>query len=236
MNQSIVIIPTFNEKENIEKIVRKVISLDQDFDILVVDDNSPDGTAKIVQEIQGELEEVHLLQRSGKNGLGTAYIDGFRWALSREYDFIFEMDADFSHNPEDLDRLRQACLDGADLSIGSRYIEGGGLEDWPWLRRFLSKGASHYTNAILNMGIKDVTAGFKCYTRKVLEALPLDEINFVGYAFQIEMKYRAFRKGFKLAEVPITFKDRTEGKSKMNAGIAKEALFGIMKLKRMKLG
>jgi len=235
LNQSIVIIPTYNEKENIAKIIRKVISLQQNFDILVVDDDSPDGTGRIVNELKSDLLELHLLERSGKNGLGTAYIDGFRWALAKDYDFIFEMDADFSHNPEDLDRLRQACLEGADLSIGSRYVDGGGLQNWPWLRRFLSKGASRYTNFFLNMGIKDVTAGFKCYTRKVLESLPLDEIKFVGYAFQIEMKYRAFRKGFKLIEVPITFKDRTEGKSKMNASIAKEALLGIVKLKGMKL-
>jgi len=235
LNLSLVIIPTYNEKENIEKIIRKVFSLRQNFDILVVDDGSPDGTGQIVKNLQKEFSSLHLLERNGKNGLGTAYIAGFKWALEKGYSFIFEMDADFSHNPEDLDRLRTACQNGADMSIGSRYVKGGGLVNWPWLRIAMSKGASFYSRIVLNMGVKDTTAGFKCYTRKVLEALPLDEIKFVGYAFQIEMKYRTFKKGFKITEVPIVFKDRTEGKSKMSTDIFKEAFFGILKLRSMNL-
>ncbi len=207
----------------------------QNFDILVVDDGSPDGTGQIVKNLQKEFSSLFILERSGKNGLGTAYIAGFKWALEKDYSFIFEMDADFSHNPEDLDRLRTACQNGADMSIGSRYVNGGGLVNWPWLRIAMSKGASFYSRLVLNMGVRDTTAGFKCYTRKVLEALPLDEIKFVGYAFQIEMKYRTFKKGFKITEVPIVFKDRTEGKSKMSTDIFKEAFFGILKLRSMNL-
>jgi len=235
LNLSLVIIPTYNEKENIEKIIRKVFSMRQNFDILVVDDGSPDGTGQIVKNLQKEFSSLFILERSGKNGLGTAYIAGFKWALEKDYSFIFEMDADFSHNPEDLDRLRTACQNGADMSIGSRYVNGGGLVNWPWLRIAMSKGASFYSRLVLNMGVRDTTAGFKCYTRKVLEALPLDEIKFVGYAFQIEMKYRTFKKGFKITEVPIVFKDRTEGKSKMSTDIFKEAFFGILKLRSMNL-
>ena len=237
MNDSLVIIPTFNEKENIEKIIRKVFSLNESLDILIVDDDSPDGTGDIVKSLIPSFKsELHILERKKKNGLGTAYIAGFRWALDREYEYIFEMDADFSHNPQDLPRLRNACFNGADMSIGSRYIKNGKVKDWPVMRILMSYFASLYARAILWFNVKDTTAGFKCYTRKVLENIDLDNVKFVGYAFQIEMKYRAHRKGFKLVEVPITFKDRTEGKSKMSMSIFKEAFFGIIQLRFMNFG
>ena len=235
MNKSLVIIPTYNEKENIEKIIRKVISLNQGFDLLIVDDGSPDGTGEIVKNLKREISNLHILERSGKSGLGTAYIAGFKWALTNGYDYIFEMDADFSHDPEDLARLRQACLDGADMSVGSRYVKGGKISNWPMIRLMISYFGSLYARSILWMGVKDTTAGFKCYTRKVLESIALDEVKFVGYAFQIEMKYRTYKKGFKITEVPITFKDRTEGRSKMGTGIMKEGFLGVLKLKFSKL-
>lgn len=229
----LVIIPTYNEKENIEKIIRKVRSLEGDFHVLIVDDGSPDGTADIVKQLQTEFPgSLHLAQRTGKLGLGTAYIFGFKWALANGYNYIFEMDADFSHNPDDLIRLYQACADGADVSVGSRYVRGGKVVNWPWDRIFISKGGALYTRIITWMPVKDPTAGFICYTRKVLEAIPLDKVQFVGYAFQIEMKYRAWRKGFKIKEVPITFVDRVEGVSKMSSGIVQEAMKGVWKMRR----
>lgn len=228
----LVVIPTYNEKENIEKIIRKVLSLRGGFHVLVVDDGSPDGTAAIVKRLQTELEgKVHLVERSGKLGLGTAYIFGFKWALQRGYQFIFEMDADFSHNPEDLVRLHEACVQGADVAIGSRYVRGGKVKNWPWDRIFISKGGALYTQLITWMPVKDPTAGFICYRRAVLEAIPLDKVRFIGYAFQIEMKYRAWKLGFRIKEVPITFIDRTEGQSKMTKGIVKEAMYGVWKIR-----
>ncbi len=228
----VVIIPTYNEKENVENIIRCVFALEGNFHILIVDDGSPDGTGNIVKQLQQEFsEQLHLQERSGKQGLGTAYIHGFKWALARQYEYIFEMDADFSHNPLDLNRLLNACKDGADLSIGSRYVSGGKVENWPFSRIFISYGASVYTRLITWMPVKDCTAGFVCYHRKVLEAIALDEVRFIGYAFQIEMKYRAWKKGFKLKEVPITFVDRKEGVSKMTKGIVKEAIMGVWKMK-----
>lgn len=233
MSDSVVIIPTYNEKENIEAIIKAVFSLEVPFHILVVDDGSPDGTANIVKELQKEYEDsLHLLSRSGKLGLGTAYIAGFRWSLERHYEYIYEMDADFSHNPKDLVRLRHACHVGmADMSIGSRYTKGGGVENWPKDRLWLSYGASLYVRMITGMPVKDPTAGFKCYSRKVLEAIDLDKIRFIGYAFQIEMKFAAHTLGFRIAEVPITFIDRELGTSKMSGGIIKEAVFGVLKMK-----
>ncbi|XZF13897.1 polyprenol monophosphomannose synthase [Chitinophagaceae bacterium MMS25-I14] len=228
----LVIIPTYNEKENVEKIIRKVFSLAGNFHILIVDDGSPDGTAAIVQSLQQEFPgRLHLMQRTGKLGLGTAYIAGFKWALERGYEYIFEMDADFSHNPEDLIRLHEACASGADIAIGSRYVKGGKVVNWPWDRIFISKGGAMYTKIITWMPVNDPTAGFVCYRRKVLETLPLDNIKFIGYAFQIEMKYRAWKLGFKIKEVPITFIDRTEGVSKMSKGIVKEAMYGVWKMR-----
>ncbi len=228
----LVIIPTYNEKENIEKIIRKVISLQGNFHVLIVDDGSPDGTALIVQSLQKEFNtQLHLLERSGKQGLGTAYIAGFKWALKNGYEYIFEMDADFSHNPEDLVRLYEACVNGADVSIGSRYVRGGKVVNWPWDRIFISKGGALYTQMITWMPVKDPTAGFICYKREVLKAIPLDKVKFIGYAFQIEMKYRAWKLGFKIKEVPITFIDRTEGQSKMSKGIVKEAMYGVWKMR-----
>jgi len=228
----LVITPTYNEKENAEKIVRKVMSLAGDFHMLIVDDGSPDGTAAIVRSLQSEFNgRLHLLERSGKLGLGTAYIAGFKWALERNYQYIFEMDADFSHNPDDLLRLHEACTKGADVAVGSRYVKGGSVVNWPWDRIFISKGGALYTRIITWMPVKDPTAGFICYTNKVLSALPLDEIQFIGYAFQIEMKYRAWKKGFKIKEVPITFVDRREGVSKMSSGIVQEAMKGVWKMR-----
>ncbi len=232
MADSLVIIPTYNEKENIEKIIRKVFSLAVPFHILIVDDGSPDGTARIVKSLQTEFEgRLFIEERIGKLGLGTAYIHGFRWALERHYEFIFEMDADFSHNPEDLIRLRQSCLDGADMSIGSRYIKGVNVVNWPMNRVLMSYFASVYVRFITGINIQDATAGFVCFRRKVLERIPLDKIKFVGYAFQIEMKFTAIQYGFKVVEVPIIFTDRTEGTSKMSTSIFKEAFFGVIQLK-----
>lgn len=228
----IAIIPTYNEKENIEKMVRTVFSLDGLFHLLIVDDGSPDGTGAIVKKLQTEFPaRLFILERSGKQGLGTAYILGFKWALQQGYEYILEMDADFSHNPKDLPRLVAACEEGADVAIGSRYVRGGKVVNWPWDRIALSKGASVYTRLITWMPVKDPTAGFICYRRKVLEAIPLDEVRFVGYAFQIEMKYRAWKLGFRIVEVPITFVDRLEGVSKMSTGIIQEAMKGVWKMR-----
>jgi len=228
----LVIIPTYNEKENIEKIIRKVCSLDGNFHILIVDDGSPDGTAAIVKSLQTAFaDRLHIAERSGKQGLGTAYIFGFKWALEKGYQYIFEMDADFSHNPDDLLRLYDACKNGADVSVGSRYTSGGKIKNWPFDRIFISFGASVYVRMITWMPVKDCTAGFVCYKREVLEKLPLDKVQFIGYAFQIEMKYRAWKLGFKIKEVPITFVDRKEGVSKMSKGIVKEAIFGVWKMR-----
>ena len=229
----IVIIPTFNEIENIEKIIRSVFSLPEQFHILIVDDGSPDGTGTVVKQLQQTFkDQLFLIERSGKQGLGTAYIVGFKWSIERKYDYIFEMDADFSHNPSDLIRLYKSVHeDGNDVSIGSRYIKSGKVENWPLNRVFISYGASLYVRMITFMPVKDCTAGFVCYKRNVLENINLDNIRFIGYAFQIEMKYRAWRKGFKLKEIPITFIDRKEGHSKMTKGIVKEAIFGVWKMK-----
>jgi dolichol-phosphate mannosyltransferase len=229
----IILIPTYNEIENIEKIIRKVFSLPEPFHILVIDDGSPDGTAHKVKELQNEFtDQLFILERNGKQGLGKAYIAGFKWSIERKYDFIFEMDADFSHNPDDLIQLYDACKnDGADVSVGSRYVKGGKVVNWPFNRIFISYGASVYVRLITWMPVKDCTAGFVCYKREVLEAIDLDNIKFIGYAFQIEMKYTAWRKGFKIKEVPITFVDRTEGVSKMSKGIVKEAILGVWKMK-----
>ncbi len=228
----IVIIPTYNEKENIERIILKVLSIPGSYNVLIVDDGSPDGTADIVMKLRNLYpEQVHLIQRSGKQGLGTAYIAGFKYALKKGYEYIFEMDADFSHNPDDLPRLHQACTYEADVAVGSRYTAGGKVVNWPWDRIFISKGGAFYTRVITWMPVKDPTAGFICYRRKVLETIPLDKVQFVGYAFQIEMKYRAWSLGFKIKEVPITFIDRTEGQSKMSKGIVQEAMYGVWKMR-----
>jgi len=230
--ERLVIIPTYNEKENIQDILSHVLRLSPAFDVLVVDDNSPDGTAGMVKSVQADNPgRVHLLERAGKQGLGTAYIAGFRWALAQRYDFIFEMDADFSHNPDDLVRLFDACAQGADMSVGSRYVKGGQVKDWSWNRVLMSFTASLYVRTVLWLGVRDTTAGFVCYRRHVLEALPLDEIKFVGYAFQIEMKYRVRLQRFSIAEVPITFVDRLKGKSKMNSSIFKEAFLGVLNMR-----
>ncbi len=233
MNDSLVIIPTYNEKENIERIIRKVFSLDKDFDILIVEDNSPDGTADIVKALIKEFENrLFIIERKGKLGLGTAYITGFKWGLDHEYDYIFEMDADFSHNPDDLLRLYDAAANkGGDVVIGSRYIKGVNVVNWPMGRVLMSYYASTYVRIVTGLKIMDTTAGFMCWTRKVLETIDLDSIKFVGYAFQIEMKYTAYKLGFNVMEIPIIFTDRTEGTSKMNKGIFKEAIFGILDLR-----
>jgi len=233
LSERLVIIPTYNEQENIRSIVEHVLGLLPAFHILVVDDNSKDGTADTVKALMSEHPgRVHILQRAGKLGLGTAYIVGFKWALEKGYGFIFEMDADFSHNPDDLVRLYDACATGgADMSVGSRYVKGGGVSDWSWDRVMLSYCASLYVRAILWLGVRDTTAGFVCYQRHVLEALPLDRIQFIGYAFQIEMKYRVRLAGFRIAEVPITFKDREKGTSKMNSSIFKEAIVGVLRMR-----
>ena len=232
MVDSIVIIPTYNEKENIESIIRKVFSLSDDFHLLIVDDGSPDGTATIVRTLQQEFEgQLFIEERNGKQGLGTAYIHGFRWCLARDYEYIFEMDADFSHNPEDLPRLRQACVEGADVAVGSRYITGVNVVNWPMSRVLMSYFASAYVRFITGMKIRDTTAGFVCYKRKVLEKIRLDKIRFVGYAFQIEMKFTAILHGFSVVEVPIIFTDRTAGTSKMSTKIFKEAFLGVIQLK-----
>lgn len=233
MSTRLVIIPTYNEKENIRDIIAHVLGLQPDFHVLVVDDGSPDGTAGIVREIQaGAPGRVHLIERSGKLGLGTAYIAGFKWALEHGYGFIFEMDADFSHDPDDLVRLYRACADGgADMSVGSRYVKGGQVRDWAWDRILLSWCASLYVRMVLGLGVRDTTAGFVCYRDSTLRALPLDEVRFIGYAFQIEMKYRVKLAGLRIAEVPITFKDRVKGKSKMSVNIFHEAFLGVLKMR-----
>jgi dolichol-phosphate mannosyltransferase len=232
VRDSLVIIPTYNEKENIEKIIRKVIELNSDFEILIIDDGSPDGTAAIVQTLQAEFPGLlHLEQRIGKLGLGTAYIHGFKWALARKYEYIFEMDADFSHNPLDLIRLKEACISGADVAIGSRYVKGVNVVNWPMSRVLMSYFASMYVRLITRIDIQDATAGFKCYRRVVLETIPMDKIKFVGYAFQIEMKFTAVQYGFKVVEVPIIFTDRTEGVSKMSTRIFREAFLGVIQMK-----
>jgi dolichol-phosphate mannosyltransferase len=229
--KKIVIIPTYNEKENIAAIINAVIVLGNQYHVLVVDDGSPDGTANIVKELmQLHPDKIFIQERKGKLGLGTAYIHGFKWALENQYDFIFEMDADFSHNPLDLDRLLAACEAGADVAIGSRYVKGGATENWPLDRLIYSKGGSLYTRMITGMPVKDPTAGFMCYKNKVLAAMQLDHISFIGYAFQIEMKFASWRLGFKLKEVPITFIDRKIGVSKMSKGIIKEAVLGVLSM------
>jgi len=233
VSDSLVIIPTYNEKENIEKIIRVVFDLEQPFDILIVEDNSPDGTAEIVKRLMTEFKKkLFILERKEKLGLGTAYIAGFKWALEREYEYVIEMDADFSHNPKDLVRLRKACAeDNADFSIGSRYIKGVNVVNWPMGRVLMSYFASAYVRLITRLKIMDTTAGFVCWTRKVLETINLDRIKFVGYAFQIEMKYTAVNLGFNVKEVAIVFTDRTEGESKMNKSIFREAIFGVIQLR-----
>ena len=233
MSDSIVIIPTYNEIENIEKMVQAVMKLEHDFDVLFIDDNSPDGTAnRIEQQIEKYKGRIFLEKRTGKLGLGTAYIHGFKWAISKNYDYVFEMDCDFSHNPKDLIKLYQACKNGADVSIGSRYVSGGKVKNWPIGRILMSYFASVYVRLVLFINIKDTTAGFKCYRRNVLESIDFDKIIFKGYAFQICMKYAAVQMGFKIKEVPITFIDRIYGESKMSSGIFKEAFFGVWKMKK----
>jgi dolichol-phosphate mannosyltransferase len=233
MSDSLIIIPTYNEKENIGKMLDALMALTFSFEVLIIDDNSKDGTAAIVKDyIKQFPDRIYIEERSGKLGLGTAYIHGFKWALKRDYSYIFEMDADFSHNPNDLIRLREACADGkADLSIGSRYITGVNVVNWPMGRVMMSYFASMYVRIVTGMTIRDTTAGFKCYSRKVLETLNFDKIKFTGYAFQIEMKFAAWKLGFKIVEVPIIFTDRSEGQSKMSGGIFKEAIFGVLSIK-----
>lgn len=229
----IVIIPTYNEKENIQPMLKAVMELDEDFHVLIVDDNSPDGTADLVRETQADHgERIHLLSRPGKQGLGTAYIEGFKWCLERNYDYIFEMDCDFSHNPKDLPRLYEACTNGADVAVGSRYVNHlVNVVNWPMGRVLLSYFASMYVRLITRMKIMDTTAGFVCYSRRVLEAIDLDRIKFRGYAFQIEMKFTSIKHGFEVVEVPIIFTDRSRGTSKMSSGIVKEALWGVIQMK-----
>ena len=230
--EKLVIIPTYNEKENIQNIIGAVIGLKQEYHVLIIDDNSPDGTAAIVKSLFAKYPgQLFLEERQGKQGLGTAYIYGFKWAIDKGYRFIFEMDADFSHNPNDLERLYEACKKDAGVAVGSRYVKGGAVENWPANRIFLSKGASVYTRMITWMPVKDPTAGFVCYRREVLETINLDAISFVGYAFQIEMKFAAWKLGFKIIEVPITFIDRELGASKMNKGIVKEGILGVLELR-----
>jgi dolichol-phosphate mannosyltransferase len=232
----LVIIPTYNEKENAEAIIAAVMSLEGDFHVLIIDDGSPDGTANIVRAVMPSYPgRLFLEERKGKLGLGTAYIHGFKWALQKGYAFVFEMDADFSHYPPDLIRLHQACVDGAGVAVGSRYVKNGKIENWPGNRIFISRGASFYTQLITWMPVRDPTAGFVCYRREVLEKINLDKIQFIGYAFQIEMKFSAWKLRFKIAEVPITFTDRKAGASKMSKGIIEEGIFGVLKLRWMSL-
>jgi len=233
MSDSLIIIPTYNEKENIEKIIRKVFSLDKSFHILVIEDGSPDGTSDIVKGLQEEFSDnLHIEERSGKLGLGTAYIHGFKWALNKDYQFVFEMDADFSHNPDDLIRLYNACSsEGGEVAIGSRYVKGVNIVNWPMSRLLMSFFASKYVRFITGMPIHDSTAGFKCYKREVLETINFNKIQFVGYAFQIEMKFKSWKYGFNVVEVPVIFTDRTEGTSKMSGGIFFEAVFGVLQMK-----
>ena len=233
MADRLVIIPTYNEQENIRDILAHVFRLEPSFHVLVVDDGSPDGTAESVKQLQGTYtDRLHLLQRAGKLGLGTAYIAGFRWALERGYRFIFEMDADFSHNPDDLVRLYKTCAkEGVDMTVGSRYVNGGEVRDWAWNRIMLSYCASLYVRAVLWLGVKDTTAGFVCYRDHVLRTVELEKIRFIGYAFQIEMKYRTILAGYRIEEVPITFIDRLKGTSKMSANIFREAVIGVLKMR-----
>ena len=237
MSDTLVIIPTYNEKENIEAILKKVFSLEKTFHVLVVDDNSPDGTAQIVKRLQAQFPtSLFLEERAGKNGLGTAYIHGFKWAIEKKYNYIIEMDADFSHNPDDLIRLYKACeTNGADVSIGSRYSQGVNVVNWPMKRVLLSYFASKYVRFITGIPVHDTTAGFVCYKRKVLETIKLDKINFIGYAFQIEMKFKAWKHKFKIKEVSVIFTDRTLGESKMSGNIVYEALFGVIKMRFSRL-
>jgi dolichol-phosphate mannosyltransferase len=230
--EKIVIIPTYNEKENIANILEAIFSLHQGYHVLIIDDGSPDGTANIVRGLQSKYyDQLFLEERTGKLGLGTAYIHGFKWSTKRGYKFIFEMDADFSHRPADLEKLYNACrYEGADVAVGSRYVPGGKIENWPWDRRFYSKGGAFYTKMITWMPINDPTAGFVCYKSEVLETINLDEIKFVGYAFQIEMKFASWKLKFKIKEVPITFSDRIDGSSKMSKGILKEGVLGVLKI------
>ena len=232
MGKNLVIIPTYNEIENIDKMIRTVFALPRSFDILIVDDGSPDGTADHVKTLQKEFtHQLHIEERKGKLGLGTAYIHGFKWALKNNYDFIFEIDCDFSHNPSDLTRLLEACENGADVAVGSRYCKNGKISNWPLGRILMSYFASVYVRIVLWLPVKDTTAGFKCYKRKVLQAIPLDEVRFMGYAFQIEMKYRAYKLKFKIVEVPILFTDRVLGVSKMSTKIFKEAFLGVLQMR-----
>lgn len=234
MSDSLIITPTYNEKENIEKIIRKVFSLPKEFHILIVEDNSPDGTADIVKRLMQEFpDRLFIKERKGKLGLGTAYLDGFRWALEHDYKYVFEMDADFSHNPDDLERLYEACASGkGDVAVGSRYVDGKiSVVNWPIMRLLMSYYASAYVRFVTRMKVYDATAGFVCYTRKVLERMNFDKVQFVGYAFQIEMKYTATKLGYKIAEVPIIFTDRVLGTSKMSMKIFKEAFFGVFSLR-----
>lgn len=237
MDKKVIIIPTYNEKENIEKIIRAVRSLEGDYHVLIIDDGSPDGTAGIVKELQKEFpEQLHLIERSGKLGLGTAYLTGFSWSLDHGYDYIFEMDADFSHKPSDVPRLYAACSEGgADMAIGSRYCNGISVINWPIGRVIMSYYASAYVRTVLRMKVYDTTAGFVCYSRKVLETIDFDRIKMHGYGFQIEMKYNAYKLGFRIAEVPIIFEDRKEGTSKMSSGIFGEAFWGVLKLRFRKI-
>jgi dolichol-phosphate mannosyltransferase len=230
--EKIVIIPTYNERENVAKILEAIFSLNQGYHVLIIDDGSPDGTADIVRDLQLAYNNLLFLEeRTGKLGLGTAYIHGFKWSIKRGYKYIFEMDADFSHKPSDLERLYNACkFKGADVAVGSRYVYGGNIENWPWIRRFYSKGGAFYTKLITWMPVNDPTAGFVCYKREVLQTINFDEIKFVGYAFQIEMKFAAWKLKFRIKEVPITFSDRVHGSSKMNKGILKEGVLGVLKI------
>ena len=232
MSDSLVIIPTYNEKENIEKILIKTFSLSKKFDVLIVDDSSPDGTGDIVKSLQDKFEGLYIEERTGKLGLGTAYIHGFKWALNKNYDYVFEMDADFSHNPDDLERLYKTCsIEGGDVAIGSRYLNGVNIVNWPMSRLLMSFFASKYVKFITKLPVNDSTAGFMCYRRSVLERINLDKIDFVGYAFQIEMKFKSWKLGFNVVEVPVIFTDRTEGNSKMSSDIFFEAFVGVIQLK-----
>jgi dolichol-phosphate mannosyltransferase len=233
MSDSLVIIPTYNEKENVVKMIEAVLGLNQAFDVLIVDDGSPDGTADLVKaQMEKYGSRIFLLERAGKQGLGTAYIAGFKWALERDFDYIFEMDCDFSHTPKDLIRLKKSCAEnGAGVAVGSRYVKGGGVVNWPLKRRVMSRGASLYVNLILWLGVRDSTAGFVGYRREVLEAIDLESVEFIGYAFQIEMKLRAKRRGFKIEEIPILFSDRELGTSKMSLDIFNEAFWGVLKMR-----
>ena len=235
--EKLLIIPTYNERENVAQILKTVFDLQEDFHVLVIDDGSPDGTASIVKSLFTSYpDKLFLEERSGKLGLGTAYIFGFRWALNRNYRFIFEMDCDFSHDPNDLNKLYNACkLENADVAVGSRYVKGGKIKNWPWVRIAISRGASFYTRMLTFMPVKDPTAGFVCYKHDVLNSINLNQISFIGYAFQIEMKFAAWKLGFKIKEVPITFIDRQHGASKMNKGIIKEGVLGVLKLKWMSI-